>query len=553
VGTAAFGCAAEIHGGATNAQAVVSCSYSFAAVMYTLDRLFDDLAKSRGHAYKSKSDCEKVWDAFNRYITTTLDKRQTLNVAIFCKIGWKIEEFQGKPRLRPHFHLADSFTRVFNLDAKSHPAISERFLTSVEEFNFSKAAINFSQSLTKDQIFMGLRAIIHRIGEAAAREQVVIDFEVGQLHIKDRDVQFSFVADLYLREGLEVPEGAREAADYKPSVTFGPPSQDALTLSLKGTNQYSGNSASARTVKADHLGGFRDEELSPRSAITNEGTSARITARSDHASECSDEAGRRYAQEEALNRHIGKMEEEAAKVIAEKHLWEGHLQRCCDLEQRNAEWRKALAKQHQEHLKNQMRDDEERRAQMSVDHITQANMHSFPDFKEPADIGVREYLHDRRENLKQDLDQQCELKERMRQKAKQRELELELVNIQAGQADIEKLARERRDKRDAERAVLKEAWGQDVRLKAVKKAIEDHHMTRLPKHELHGLVSSMSSEVATTSPGRIATPRFEPAGALSDRSSTASSRMSGSARRMPLGAAASLALQKERLKVKLQD
>lgn len=164
--------------------------------MSQLDRLFDEIVKVRGPLKKGsqadKADYAQVWDALNRYLTVTHQKRQTLNVHNFCKIGWRVEEFQGKARLRPHFQLAETFMRVFNLEAKAHQILPERSLSSVEEFNFSKAAIRYSQSLTKDNVFMGLRAIVHQIGEVAAREQITIDFELGQLVCKDRDVQFFF-------------------------------------------------------------------------------------------------------------------------------------------------------------------------------------------------------------------------------------------------------------------------------------------------------------------------------------------------------------------------
>jgi len=517
--------------------------------MYTLDRLFDDLVRLRGRA---RADYEQVWDAFNRYVTTTLEQRQTLNVANFCKIGWRIEEFQGKARLRPHFQLAESFIRVFNVEAKSHPFAPERVLTTVEEFNFSKAAIRFSQSLTKDQIFMGLRAVVHQIGEAAAREQVEIEFEVGRLLCNDRDVQFVFAADLYFKEGLDVPAGSVEVSDYKPSVTFGQPSQDAYALSLQGSNQFSG------TVRADHLGGWDDSEVSPRS-IEGLMSPAKAAGNSGAMSECSDEVGRGLAQLEALSRYISKMESDAAKVVAEKSMWEGHLQRCNEVDRKGQDWRKALAREHQEQLKKQIREDEEKRAREKDAFSTKAGMHEFPSFREPGNADVRAYMHERRANLKEDLDAQVAARERMRQITRQRELELELVNIQAGQVDIERLNKDRIAKKEAEKTTLHQAWEQDVRLKAVKKAIDQHHKTPKPRLELNGLMSSITGSVGEVVslgglPAKPGTPRLEASGALSDRCSTAaSSRASGSARRMPIGAAASLALQKEKMRSALRS
>jgi len=516
--------------------------------MSQLDRLFDEIVKVRGPLKKGsqadKADYAQVWDALNRYLTVTHQKRQTLNVHNFCKIGWRVEEFQGKARLRPHFQLAETFMRVFNLEAKAHQILPERSLSSVEEFNFSKAAIRYSQSLTKDNVFMGLRAIVHQIGEVAAREQITIDFELGQLVCKDRDVQFFFAADIYLQEGLEVPDGAMRSTDYKPSVTFGAPSEDALSLNLQGKNP----SLSGRIV-ATHLGGLEyteDIELSPRSAITNNTQPSQL-AGGDGASVASLDVGRDLAHVEALNRHISRMEADAAKAISEKHLWEGHLERCNGLEQKDVEWRRAIARDHAEQLKLQMRHDEDRRAQGREDLLTHMNMHDFPCFKDAPDSDVRAYLHERRANLKQDLDQQVEARNQMLQIAKQRENELSKNNIEASQFEVNKIRDEDVAKKKQERVMLAKSWDQDVRLRTVKKAIDDHHRTPGAKVILTDLVSNVSGSVVA--PLALPIGRLETPGGLSDRSSLASSRGGLSARRTPLGgAAASLMLQKEKLK-----
>lgn len=537
--------------------------------MYKLDNLFDEVLKSRGGLRKGhpadRADYVKVWDAFNRYLTVTHQKRQTLNVHNFCKIGWRIEEFQGKPRLRPHFQLADSFMRVFNIEAKAHQCISDRYLAQAEEFNFSKAAIRFSQSLTKDNIFMGLRGLVHQIGEAAGREQVSIDFEIGRLVCSDRDMQFIFMAEIYAKEGLEVPEGALEATEYKPSVTYAPPSKDALSLSLQGQ----GKSLFSGSVKANSYGGWEDTELSPRSASTQDvqANGQEVIDTSDIADE---EMGRHLAQVEALGRYIGRMEEDAAQAISEKHLWEGHLDRCNGLEQNDVEWRRKLELEHAEQLKLQIQQDLERHAKEKSDFKTTKNMHNFPCFTEPPAQDVKSQLKERRANLKKDLDHQIQTRNLMRKVQKDREKELEMVNVEAGQFEIHKIKKDEGGAKRQERAILVQAWDQDVRLKTVKKAIADHHRTPGPKAILSGLLSGLNG--CETSPAPSPSPRLDTPGKQSShkgpsprldtpgdlspksvRSSLASSRMPGSARRMPIGAAASLALQKEKLKTNAQS
>lgn len=507
--------------------------------MYTLDRLLEDVLRTRGALKKGqqvdKEDYAKVWDAFNRYLTATVQKRQTLNVPNFCKIGWRIEELQGKSKVRPYFHLAESFGRVYNLDAKAHPFAPEKLLTTTEEFNFSKAAIRYSQRLTKDNIFMGLRAIVHQIGEAASRgEQVSIDFEIGKLVIGDRDCCFAFVAELYHQEGLEVPSGAIEATDYKPTVTFGPPSKDALTLSLQGT-----------TVRADHLGGWAEENPSSPAGSTSFQVMDELVTH---------ETGRNMAYAEGLSRHISQLEGEAAKAMSDKDQWEDHLKRCIELEEKDQEWRRLLLKENSEHLKLQMREAEEKRQMGREQYVTHASMHEFPSFTEPADADVREYVHERRANLKDDLDQQCEARRRIKQIVKDQERMLENANIEVGQAEMARLKKAGVMKKEAERQLLAQAWDHDRRLKSVRKAIEEHHKTPGQKVELSGMVASLGNTIGggMSSKNASGVPMLQldasaSAGPSSERLSTGRSTLSGSARRMPLGAAASLALHKDKL------
>jgi hypothetical protein len=258
------------------------------------------------------------------------------------------------------------------------------------------------------------------------------------------------------------------------------------------------------------------------------------------------------AHVEALGRHIGEMEADAAKAINEKYLWEGHLDRCSGLEQKEVEWRRAIAKDHAEQLKLQMRQDEEKRMQGRDDYVTLLSMHDFPCFREEANDDVRSYLQERRVNLKQDLDQQIEAKIWVKRAQKDRDKLLEMSNIEASQFETDNLKKMERAKKQVERSTLAHSWDQDVRLKTVKKAIQDHHKTPGKHGILSQLVSTISGSPSEggqpLSPLALPSPRLDTPAALSDRSSLASSRMSGSVRRAPLGAAASLALHKEKLR-----
>lgn len=542
--------------------------------MYNLDSLFADILQKRGALVKwgkaDKGDYLKVWDAFNRYLTTTLEKRQTLSVPNFCKIGWRVEQSRDKIRLRPHFQLADSLAKIVGLTAKSHPPASEKNLTHTEEFNFSKAAIRYAQDLTKDNVFMGLRAIVNQFGEACSSgQEVCIDFEVGRLSCREHDVTFSFVSDVYSWEGLDVPASAVDTTDYKPSVTFSAPSKDALTLRVQGSARGEtspvvnpGQGLSGSSCKADGHGGWHDpgpvvtfqEPGSDGKSETGDATRPKAL---ELASPVSDEVGRQWAQEEALDRYISALEANAAEAICEKERFEGHLRYAAEVEQNDLDWRRRIAKENSDHLRAQMKQAEEKRALCRAQSITQASDHVFPDFKENPDADVREYLNVRRNNLKQDLDQQVEANERKKGNRKRLERELENNNLEATYHELAKLRVEEEQRKATELTVLKQAWSSDLKLKKVAKAIEGHHKMPVKKSELLELASGLNGTVPAV-PAVLPLPTFQgpafgsttesPRGAgvpPSPRPITGSARSSG--RRMPLSAAGSLALQKERL------
>lgn len=65
--------------------------------------------------------------------------------------------------------------------------------TPIEEVNYSLLAIKFSNALTKDMVFSGLRDTIKKIGDFIDRGyEIEIAFTFGTLSAKDRRVKFEF-------------------------------------------------------------------------------------------------------------------------------------------------------------------------------------------------------------------------------------------------------------------------------------------------------------------------------------------------------------------------
>ena len=73
--------------------------------------------------------------------------------------GEKVRE-QRRQRVvqqRPVFLLAGQFARAHGLPQKKQPLIPKN-LSALEELNFTKIAIRYSSSLTKDVVFAAIRA-----------------------------------------------------------------------------------------------------------------------------------------------------------------------------------------------------------------------------------------------------------------------------------------------------------------------------------------------------------------------------------------------------------
>eukprot|EP00929_Paragymnodinium_shiwhaense_P053831 TRINITY_DN26992_c0_g1_i1.p1 TRINITY_DN26992_c0_g1~~TRINITY_DN26992_c0_g1_i1.p1 ORF type:complete len:581 (+),score=176.57 TRINITY_DN26992_c0_g1_i1:133-1875(+) len=574
--------------------------------MYTLDDLINDARLQRGALTKKAGGSaddgyQKVWDAFNRYVTYILDRRQTLSVLNFCKIGWKVEEARGgagthgsKARLRPHFQLAEHFVRSHGLDPRAHPVTSDKLLTQLEEFNFSKAAIKFSQSLTKETLFMGLRALTQQLGEAVLGGKTVsIEFEAGKLvgGGRSRELRFAFHSDFYLREGLTVPEGAcKEAANYKPSVSFAPPSQDALTLSLKGSNRPATgcSSAGGHDLRADPYGGWQDPD---GREIVNEGQLDIPSAIRGRLGRGGGAAGgsvpatpgpglQEGVEQQALGRHIATLQAEAAIAVREKEEWEKHLKRCHVEEERELEWRKNLNKENAEQLRMQMQQQEKRRQQARAQCVEQASAHDFPSFKEAPEAGFHAYIMDRKENLKADLDKQVEAKHRVKLAQKQQERLLENFHVEATQRELAAMKQGEANQRAAVKATLQGYWSRESHLKAVTEAIQEHHKAPGKKGNLvrgllnglggggeHGGGSRGASSAGRSSRGfqdGVALGSLSSGAALdalvglgdsvsqagsvcmSARGGPEKRPVTGSVRKVPIGAAGSLALMKQK-------
>jgi hypothetical protein len=529
---------------------------------YFLEQLLDDVLREKGSLVRgqapNKKDYQQVWDAVNRYVTATMANKQTLDVPNFCKIGWRIEHFQGKAKRKPHFQLAESFVRVHELDANRNPTLPDAQLAPIEEFNFSKAAIRYSQGLTKASMFTGLRFIAHKIGQACARHQVSIDFEIGKLLSTDRAVHFAFVGDLYRQEGLEMPPSAIKAVAYFPSRTFAPATAEGLSLRVRGRTSSKVASPMPvpppavsleatplqKTPEMPSAAASQDlVQLSEESCDLGRMHQSQdvVATDADVASEVSttaSTAAREFVRRAALERHLQDVVVEAEEAMTFRNREQEFMKECQRVESELANHRRAFHVDHKEELKRQMRQLREKRQAGRQSAMPQASQLDFPSFSGAPGADVRKDRRERQKNLKQDLDQQVDQKTHGNNVAKQQEDEFCEKDQESSNLEVQRRMAEEMAKKDLERKVLVDAWDRSIRLKHARREIDRHHMTAATKdnNDLPKLTADLRSDAAKL---------MLPLQRLHTGSDTPSQSI-GSARRQPLGAAASLALRRDR-------
>eukprot|EP00746_Dinoflagellata_sp_MGD_P163907 gnl/MRDRNA2_/MRDRNA2_92215_c0_seq1.p1 gnl/MRDRNA2_/MRDRNA2_92215_c0~~gnl/MRDRNA2_/MRDRNA2_92215_c0_seq1.p1 ORF type:complete len:583 (+),score=130.50 gnl/MRDRNA2_/MRDRNA2_92215_c0_seq1:98-1846(+) len=573
---------------------------------YRLPELIQDVAKKRGKlnakSKEAKLDYQEVWDAFNRYITSNMLVKKGLSVQNFFKIGWSVEKKRtGGATYRPYIQFQENFLKAHGMDKHLRPApAADKDLCQMEEMNYSKAAIRYSSTLTKDQVFTGLRMLVFQIGEACGEgKNVCIEFEMGNLICQEGEPRFAFAAELYLAEGLQVPSGAADDLEYKPSVSFAPPSKEALSLRLEGSNisnigsaashDERGNTGASLASGASQSGYCQSSRCAPiaeaplGSEVTGEDRDWSYNPCSEsgadvlslnkdvsHKLESSEVASSRgsvtygsmrgggappqmmedgmqqqlgqfrtrheHAFQEAMDRHITEIECQANEAVRSKEQWENHLQNCLVQERKDMEWRRALAKENSELLQEQMAQNERKRADGRQQYIEGASAHDFPNFADPPQQELRDYSKGKQRELKEELDAQVLVNQHIAEKAKAKERNLECGQVDACKQEIAQLRLEQKIKKEHEREQLAQHWDRDVRLKKIKKAIEVHHTRPVP------LPSDMRSAIGASQAVSFEGP---PLSARSGPPSDRGLRMPG--RRTPLGAAGSLALQRERL------
>lgn len=504
---------------------------------YKLEHLLQGVAAKRVKVVSKNdsmpSDIGEVWRAFIRYAKACMEQRRGLHLQSFCKVGWQL--IRGQSRPRPFFQLTDQFLRAYapnELRRQQIPS-ADRELCPFEDFNFSKAAIKFSNQLSKDQVFTGMKQIVQHLGEVICEgREIVIDFDgLGFLKCLNHEPSFVFGGAVYAEQGLSPPSPQAERRHHSGIASFsaqGP--ADAMKLAVRssvpplqdediaGSGQHfdadGGNSAVDQRLASPSLAASNSAPSLTRGASGSGTRTPLLTAQ---------QLKREHAYKESLDRHIGEMEMRAEEVVREKEAWHSHVGGCLEQERHDIHEKRQRAQENQHFLKQQMNWGTRRRQVQRQEDISAASAHEFPKFTEPADSELKDFMKGQQARMRSDLDEQVRTKDTLRNLAKARERSLELSQIDANRAEMELLRDAERAKKAYDREALAVAWNSDVRLKNIWKAIDSH------------------SKVGSQAP-QILDCSLPPSTAGGRASSTVSAGrlMTGSQRRRPMGASSSL-------------
>ena len=148
---------------------------------------------SRGQTAANKETIyRESWEALNAWIETKISKKKGAEVPMLGSFTWELKhQGDGRVMSRPIFLMSDSFV-------KDHGVKRQRIhkspdIVKAEEINYSKLAIKFSKSLSKDMVFSGTRDIIKKIGDFVDRSyEFEVEFSFGTFKSKEKKVKFEF-------------------------------------------------------------------------------------------------------------------------------------------------------------------------------------------------------------------------------------------------------------------------------------------------------------------------------------------------------------------------
>ncbi len=332
------------------------------------------------------------------------------------------------PKWKPFFHLSNIFAQSFGLSDSvrclQQPDSVCRAGT-VEDCNFTKAALRFSDGLSKDQLSTALRLVIQTIGESMRirSNTVVLDFDVGRLSFGNGYASFTF------RKNLK-------------DLTGCPGDLDLSTYLTTKTGVSSSNRSSSN--------------LPPRSVSTPSSRRTRsvVSTKQDKVLKA------------ALSRHLEELESKAQGAIHAREEWKS-LMKASEQEGKNEEIaRRNEARKNLMFVMDQIRDNESKRMQDRKHTTIAASSHAFPQLAEAPPRSFKP------EQIRTELDQQVRAAESARNKSRAEEAKIAQSMNENSRKELEDERERDASVKRMHRKLLSDAWTLDIRLKNCWKAIE---------------------------------------------------------------------------------
>lgn len=162
---------------------------------YNINHIIEECIqeKSRNLAPEAKRDnYQETWAALNEWLLQRMKQQKGGEVGFLGTFGWEIQQGENKEiSTRPIFLIADSFVKDFNV--KRQRVHYRPKTTKIQVINYSQLAIKYTQNLTKDMVFSGVRDIVRKIGSFVQRGATLdVAFTFGTLRVKECKVKFDF-------------------------------------------------------------------------------------------------------------------------------------------------------------------------------------------------------------------------------------------------------------------------------------------------------------------------------------------------------------------------
>jgi len=163
--------------------------------VYKLEHVIQECVtnyKTKGMTPGAKNEIyNSTWVALNAWIETKLAKQKGAGVSGLGCFAWEVKQKNGETSCRPIFVVSEAFAKTFQV--KRDRVFRLPRTTPVENVNFSMIAIKYSNTLTKDMVFVGVRDIVKKIGDFVYRGyDMEIEFSFGTLYAKEKKIKFEF-------------------------------------------------------------------------------------------------------------------------------------------------------------------------------------------------------------------------------------------------------------------------------------------------------------------------------------------------------------------------